>query len=159
MYHNNGLSILSLNCQRLHAKFEYIKVLLDKFSCNNCPLQVICLQETWFTANTALSPYIISGYHMISTGRYASNHGGLVIYLSDIWNYEVKTCNTDSQIWERQIIEISNHSTSARNKITIRNIYRPPYNLQANINTFMTEFNFTVIVEMHIYVVIVISIY
>ena len=98
MYHNNGLSILSLNCQSLHAKFEYIKLLLDKFSCNNCPLQVICLQETWFTANTDLSPYIIPGYHIISTRRYASNHGGLVIYLSDIWNYEVKTCNTDSQI-------------------------------------------------------------
>ena len=121
-----------------------IKLLLDKFSCNNCPLQVICLQETWFTANTDLSPYIIPGYH-ISTGRYASNHGGLVIYLSDIWNYEVKTCNTDSQIWERQIIEISNPSTSARNKITIGNIYRPPYNLQANINTFMTEFNSTLL--------------
>ena len=145
MYHNNGLSILSLNCQSLHAKFEYIKLLLDKFSCNNCPLQVICLQETWFTANTDLSPYIIPGYHIISTGRYASNHGGLVIYLSDIWNYEVKTCNTDSQIWERQIIEISNPSTSARNKITIENIYRPPYNLQTNINTFMTEFNSTLL--------------
>ena len=38
MYHNNGLSILSLNCQSLHSKFEYIKLLLDKFSCNNCPL-------------------------------------------------------------------------------------------------------------------------
>ena len=87
MYHNNGLSILSLNCQSLHDKFEYVKLLLDKFSCNNCPLQVICLQKTWFTANTDLSPYIIPGYHMISTGRYASNHGGLVIYLSDIWNY------------------------------------------------------------------------
>ena len=59
------------------------------------------------------------GYHLISTGRYASNHGGLVIYLSDIWNYEVKTCNPDSQIWERQIIEISKPSTLARNKITV----------------------------------------
>ena len=140
-------------------------MLLDKFSCNNCPLQlVICLQETWFTANTGLSPYIIPGYHMISTGRYASNHGGLVIYLSDIWNYEVNTCNTDSQIWERQIIEVSNSGTSARNTITIGNIYRPPYNLQANINTFMTEFNsiyynITLTVETHTYVVIILSIY
>ena len=140
-------------------------MLLDKFSCNNCPLQlVICLQETWFTANTELSPYIIPGYHMISTGRYASNHGGLVIYLSDIWNYEVNTCNTDSQIWERQIIEVSNSGTSAGNTITIGNIYRPPYNLQANINTFMTEFNsiyynITLTVETHTYVVIILSIY
>ena len=95
--------------------------------------------------NTDLSPYIIPDYNIISTGRYAFSHGGLVIYLSDIWNYEDKTCYTDSQIWERQIIEISNPSTSARNKITIENTYRPLYNLQANINTFMTEFNSTIL--------------
>ena len=139
---------------------------MTSFFFYNCPLQVICLQETWFTANTDLSPYIIPGYHMISTGCYASNHGGLVIYLSDIWNYEVNTCNTDSQIWARQIIEISNPRMSTRNKIIIGNIYRPPYNLQVNINTFMAwqsliplYYNITVIVEMHTYVVIIISIY
>ena len=26
----NGLSILSLNCQSLHSKFDYIKLLIDK---------------------------------------------------------------------------------------------------------------------------------
>ena len=42
----NGLSILSLNCQSLHAKFDYIKILIEKFQHNNCSLQVICLQES-----------------------------------------------------------------------------------------------------------------
>ena len=45
----------------------------------------------------------------------------------------------------RQIIQISNPSISARNKITIGNIYRPPYNLQASIITFMAEFNSTLL--------------
>ena len=122
-----------------------IKVLIDKFCNGNHPLQVICLQETWFSANTDLSPYIIPGYHIISTGHYASNHGGLVIYLNNIWNYDIITCDTDSHIWERQIIEITNPSNIARKKITIGNIYRPPYNLQDNIDTFMAEFNATLL--------------
>ena len=29
--YKNGLSILGLNCQSLHAKFDYIKLLIDKF--------------------------------------------------------------------------------------------------------------------------------
>ena len=95
--------------------------------------------------NTDLSPIIIPGYHIISTGHYASNHGGLVIYLNDIWNYDIITCDTDSHIWERQIIEITNPSNIARKKITIGNIYRPPYNLQDNIDTFMAEFNATLL--------------
>ena len=114
LHNTNELSILTLNCQSLHAKFNYIKVLTDKFCNGNHPLQVICLQKTWFSANTDLSPYVIPGYHIISTGRYASNHGGLVIYLNDIWNYDIKTCDTDSHIWERQIIEITNPSNIAR---------------------------------------------
>ena len=145
LHNTNGLSILSLNCQSLQAKFDYIKVLIDKFCNGNHPLQVICLQETWFSANTDLSPYIIPGYHIISTGHYASNHGGLVIYLNDIRNYDIITCDSDSHIWERQIIEITNPSNIARKKITIGNIYRPPYNLQDNIDTFMAEFNATLL--------------
>ena len=104
LHNTNGLSIPSLNCQSLQTKFDYIKVLINKFCNGNHPLQVICLQKTWFSANTDLSPYIIPGYHIISTGHYASNHGGLVIYLNDIWNYDIITCDTDSHIWERQII-------------------------------------------------------
>ena len=145
LHYTNGLSILSLNCQSLQAKFDYIKVLIDKFCDSNHPIQVICLQETWFSANTDLSPYIIPGYHIISTGCYASNHGGLVIYLNDIWTIDIITCDTDSHIWERQIIEITNPSNIAGKKITIGNIYRPPYNLQDNIDTFMAEFNTTLL--------------
>ena len=70
LHHTNGLSILSLNCQSLQAKFDYIKV-IDKFCDSNHPLQVICLQETWFRANTDLSTYIIPVYHIISTGPHS----------------------------------------------------------------------------------------
>ena len=61
----NGLNILSLNCQCLHAniiKFDYIKLHREKFMSKNCTLQVICLQETWFASNTDLSLYEMPGY-------------------------------------------------------------------------------------------------
>ena len=48
----NGLSIVSLNCQSLPAKFDYIRLLIDKFANNNCALQVLCLQESWFSSET-----------------------------------------------------------------------------------------------------------
>ena len=108
----NGLNILSP-----HAKFDYIKLLTEKFISKNCPLQVICLQETWFASNTDLSLYEIPGYHMINTGRYASNHGGLLIYLNKMWTYKIRNCVTDSQIWEKQIIEIFHPNTFGRRGI------------------------------------------
>ena len=35
---------------------------------------------------------------MISTGRYASNHGGLVIYLNKKWEYKLKSDVTESKL-------------------------------------------------------------
>ena len=137
----NGLSILSLNCQSLRAKFDYIRLLIDKFANSNCPLQVICLQETWFSSETDLSLYMIPGYHLISTGHYASTHGGLVIYLNKKWDYTIKATNTLSKLWEKQVIEILDPKRALKKKIVVGNIYRPPYNSRDNLNTFMVEFN------------------
>ena len=141
----NGLSILSLNCQSLHAKFDYIKLLIDKCVHNNCPLQVVCLQETWISSGTDLSPYIIPGYHLISTPHYTSSHGGLVIYLSEKWNYYIKTDDTVSKLWERQIIEICDPNKKLKRKIVIGNIYRPPHNSRNNLANFLSEFSATLI--------------
>ena len=111
----------------------------------DCPLQAICLQETWFSSETDLSLYSIPGYHMISTGNYASNHGGLVIYLNKKWEYKLIADVTESKLWEKQIIEIFDPNKNQRQKIVIGNIYRPPYNLRDSLNTFMMEFNSTLL--------------
>ena len=154
----NGMSIVSLNCQSLHAKFDYIRLLIDKVANNNCVLPVLCLQESWFSCETDLSPYIIPGYHMISTGHYASNHGGLVIYLNKKWEYKLIADGTDLKLWVRQSIEIFNPNKAQRQKIDIGNIYKPPYSLRDTLNTFMGEFDDThlkimLIVKIHICVV------
>ena len=112
-----------------------------------CPLQAICLQKNWHFSKTDLHVFLYSipWYHMISTGPYASNHGGLVIYLNKKWEYKLIADVTKSKLWEKQIIEIFDPNKNQRQKIVIGNIYRPPYNLRDNLNTFMIEFNSTLL--------------
>ena len=125
MNFTTSMNILSMNCQSLHAKFDYVGLLIDKFKNNNCALQVVCLQESWFSADTDLSLYMIPGYHLISTGRYASNHVGLVIYLNTNWDYKVKSDDTVSKLSERQIVEIIDPNNKLRKKIIVGNIDLP----------------------------------
>ena len=40
-------AIMSINCQSLNAKYDYIKFLLNVFTQHEQPFQVVCLQETW----------------------------------------------------------------------------------------------------------------
>ena len=141
----NGLSIFSLNCQSLHAKFGYIKLLIEKFQVKNCALQVVSLQETWVSSDTDLSLYMIPGYHLIYISHYASSHGGFILYLSKKWDYSIKTCDTTSKIWERQIVKIINPSASQRRKIIVGNIYRPPNNSRVNFNIFINGFKDTLL--------------
>ena len=136
MNFTTSMNILNMNCQSLHAKFEQLRLLIDKFNNNNCALQVVCLQESWFSADTDLSLYMISGYHLISTGLYASNHGGLVIYVNTNWDYKLIWDDTVSKLWERQIVEIIDLNI----KIIVENIYRRPNNSLDNLHTFMAEF-------------------
>ena len=82
---------------------------------------------------------------MISTGHYASNQGGLVIYLNKKWEYKLVIDVTESKLWEKQIIEIFNPNKNRRQKLVIGNIYRPPCNLHNSLKNFMMEFNSTII--------------
>ena len=58
-----------------------------------------------------------------------------------MWTYKIRNCVTDSQIWEKQIIEIFHPNTFGRRGIMIGNIYRPPYNTRDNYDTFSIDFN------------------
>ena len=88
--------------------------------------------------------YMICGYHLISTGRYASNHGGIVIYLNTNWDYNVISDYTVSKLWERQIVEVINPSNKLRNKIIYGKIDRPPNKSLDNLlNVYLTKIIFT----------------
>ena len=60
-----------------------IKILLDTFAKNDTPIQVLCLQETWFKNSDQidLGLYHIESYHLITKNRYASTHGSLAFYI------------------------------------------------------------------------------
>ena len=72
-----------VNCQSLQAKFSQIKMLVDTFAENNTPIQVLCLQDTWFENSDLidLGIYQIEDYHFVTQNRYASAHGGLAFYI------------------------------------------------------------------------------
>ena len=99
---NKSCIIMSLNCQSLQAKFSQIKMLVDTFAENNTPIQVLCLQETWFENNDLidLGIYQIEDYHFVTQNRYASAHGGLAFYIHHNWNYKIKSNEIDSPYWE-----------------------------------------------------------
>ena len=61
------------------------------------------------------------------------------------WDYKVISDDTVSKLWERQIVEIIDPNNKLRKKIIVGNIYRPPYNSLDNLNTFMAEFNSTLL--------------
>ena len=48
LLHNakSKISMLSLNCQSINAKFDKLKLFLDDVSIEN-PISVICIQESW----------------------------------------------------------------------------------------------------------------
>ena len=75
----------------------------------------------------------------------ASSHGGFIMYLSKKWHYSIKTCDTTSKIWERQIVEIINPNASHRRKIIVGNIYRPPNNSRENFKIFINGFKDTLL--------------
>ena len=58
-----------------------------------------------------------------------------------MWTSKIRSCLTDSQIWEKQIIKICHPNYTERRGIIIGNIYRPPYNTRDNYDTLSVEFN------------------
>lgn len=134
-------SYLSLNCYSLSARIDDVKLLIEKFTSNSCPLEAIALQETWLTDETVLSHYNIPGYNLISVGHHASARGGLAIYIRDHWNYTIKCSNRDSVLWEYVFVEIYDPNTKNNNSIILGDVYRPPRTNSADLDTFMEEFN------------------
>ena len=105
--------ILSLNCQSLHAKFEYLRTYLESY--NNYKIGAVCLQETWLAADSDLSLLQLDGYNLISVGKSCSAHGGVAIYLHENFNFKIIDHGMSSDIWDGQIIEIFEESALVTN--------------------------------------------
>ena len=105
--------ILSLNCQSLHAKFEYLRTYLESY--NNYKIGAVCLQETWLAADSDLSLLQHDGYNLISVGKSCSAHGGVAIYLHENFNFKIIDHGMSSDIWDGQIFEFFEESALVTN--------------------------------------------
>ena len=78
---HDNFCILSLNCQRIHAKFDRLFILIEELRKYNFESSAIRVQETWLNKEADLSLYQISNYTCISQGKCCSQHGGLITYI------------------------------------------------------------------------------
>ena len=125
-------STVTLNAESIKSKFSKILAFLDTVNENNCFLDALLIQETWLTdeqcRGDSLNIYKIPGYHTIPLGRKCGRKGGLIIYLSEKYNFvERKNLYKTSTDWEGLFIDVTHENgDKMANKITIANIYRPP---------------------------------
>ena len=141
---STNFSILSLNCQSLHAKFSQLQIYVEYLHQRKCDFDVICLQETWLDAESDLSLLQLNNYNLISKGKYVSPHGGLAIYLKNSYTYKSVELEMVSDIWEAQhvAIEVKTRGPSS-SLVHLLNIYRPPRDLSQNYIQFTDELSQT----------------
>ena len=130
---------LSLNVQSINAKFNQLFPIVSKLSSMGLYFGAICLQETWLTSDANLSLLKLPGYNIIHQGTKCTKHGGLIIYLSEMYSFKLRNLCNDSDIWEGLFIDVMGHNL--RKPLTICNIYRPPHdnNSNDNISKFLSE--------------------
>ena len=61
---NSKISILSLNSQSINAKFDQLKIFLDNINME-CPISVICIQESWTHEGIEMSQFSLLNYTML----------------------------------------------------------------------------------------------
>ena len=133
------LLIFTFNIQSVHAKFHNLFPVIDNLASQCLYFGGICLQETWTSSHSDLSLLKLPVYPLIHQGSKCTMHSGLIIYLNENYNYEIRNIYTDSIIWEGLLIE-TNGGNFCRT-FTIGNIYRPPHddNDNANMQQFISE--------------------
>ena len=115
---NNGICIVSLNCQSINAKFEKLKLFLDDVKTQN-PISVICIQESWGHEEIDIRYFSLPNYTFINANRRLSLHGGLITYIHDDFTFkelnDMLPISGTSTLFESLFIEIWKKILSIRN--------------------------------------------
>ena len=139
---NSKISILSLNSQSINAKFDQLKIFLDNINME-CPISVICIQESWTHEGIEMSQFSLPNYTMLFKNRRLSTHGGLIMYIHDDFAYKEldkeMILSSTSNLFESQCVEIW-RKTSAYQKYIIGNIYRLPSYIGDDLSTFTDKY-------------------
>ena len=132
---NNSLNVLSLNCQSLFSKLDQLSIYLNLYDSSNCVFHVICVQESWLSAEHDVSCLQINGYKLIYKPKLASQHGGVAYYISDALKFQILPLVINDELCDSLFIEIigSNLGNQGCGKVILGNVYRPP---RENINNY-----------------------
>ena len=87
---NGTISILSLNYQNINAKFDKLKLFLADVNIE-CPISVICIQESWTHENVDMSQFLFPNYSLIFKNKRfmcdigeQNTEGSLCIYMTTL---------------------------------------------------------------------------
>ena len=133
----NSISILSTNLCSLRAKFDKLTIYIEMLKRDSSPPSIICIQETWLGKDDYVDIFEISGYDLVTLGKTASGHGGLAMYVHNSIKYTLLAGPKCSETWEGMFIELIGDRGK---KVIIGNIYRPPHNLIASLDSFIDSF-------------------
>ena len=97
---DKSFSVLSLNAQTILVKFTGLQVMLELFASQNIHFHAICIQESGIHDDSSLPLVALEGYQCFSTKATTSSHGGLITFVDDKYDVQVKKTVDDSNIWE-----------------------------------------------------------
>ena len=86
----NQLSILSMNIQSIHAKFQELDVFIETLQNVDFKFNIICLQECWLPEQSEYNCIQLPGYDCVAQGRSSSTSGGLITYVDNNANTDPK---------------------------------------------------------------------
>ena len=139
---NSKISMLSLNCQSINAKFDKLKFFLGDVNKDH-PISVICIQESWGHEEMEMSYFSLPNYSMVYKNRRLSTHGGLILYIHD--DFAFKELNNEiaisheSNLFESIFVELWRKSCSYQ-KYILGNVYRLPLYGIDDLTSFTNEF-------------------
>ena len=135
---DKSLNVLSLNCQSLYSKFDSLNIYLNYYSQSECIFHIICLQETWLSADHDINPLQIDGYNLVHKPKIASQHGGVAFYIKDTLNFQILPLVINDNICDSLFIEVQLSDTVSQGcgKVILGNVYRPPRDIISNYSSF-----------------------
>ena len=140
--YNVNVSVLSLNCQSINAKYDKLKLFLDVVNTHN-PISIICIQESWCHDEIDINCFSLPNYTLINSYRRLTAHGGLIMYVHDDFAFNEINENLPithtSTLFESLFVEVWRKNIIYK-KYVIGNIYRLPSYISDDVKSFINEF-------------------
>ena len=133
------LSIMSLNSQSINAKFDELRLFINRINTVE-EIGVVCLQETWTSENEDIRLFQLPNYKLFHKGKKCCNHGGLFMYVHERFDVEPLDLAFACTKWEGHCVKITQTEPYIKQHV-IGNIYKPPYEGLDDFNLFLTEFH------------------